>query len=69
MSPNPSALPTEKHREYTCGNVRATVSEALSLKLAETGAEREGIRDVSVGPKKKDSSSGCAESSKMRGGE
>jgi hypothetical protein len=65
MSPNPSALPTERHREYTCGNVRPTVSEAFEL--AETGAEREGIREVSVGPKKKLSSSGCAVRSKMRG--
>src|SRR6266436_7419488 len=69
MSPNPSALPTERHREYTCGNVRATVSEAFSFELAEAGAGGEGIREVSVGPKKKASSSGCAVTSKMRGGE
>jgi hypothetical protein len=65
MSPNPSALPTERHREYSCGNVRVAVSEALF----ENGAADEGIREVSVGPKKNVSSSGCAVRSKMRGGE
>jgi len=67
MSPSPLALPTERHRKCICGNVRVTVSGALSLELSETGAESEGIREVSVGPKKKVSSSGCAVRSKMRG--
>jgi hypothetical protein len=69
MSPNPSALPIERHREYSCGNVRVTVSEALFPESTESGAADGGIREVSVGPKKKDSSSGCAVRSKMRGGE
>jgi hypothetical protein len=52
-------LPTEKHREYICGKMSATGSEALSLEFADTdAAENEGIREVIVGPKKKVSSSG-----------
>jgi hypothetical protein len=60
-------LPTERHKEYTWGDVRVTVSGSLFLELAEAEVANEGISAVSVGPKKKVSSSGCAVRSKMRG--